>query len=276
MFYSGVAFTGVNLKKARFHNAKFGIKVRWQVVWIFSTLLSASLAGGFLGAGSLLATRLLTASSLPYGVSILLSLSIALLSSIRKNFVLGTIIGIGALLPLLLLSIALPSPTNKLDLSVPFFLGSGAVVLVSLSIEIATLSLILLGVSLDSLVIATVSTFLPMLAVTIISVPITKVIPIVIVTIAISWHLSRKAITCSPGGLWRLQAVIAIVTRGGNSFKEANLTDVDFTGATLKFCDLREANLTRTRFYQVKALDYAGRTHLKFILVEYGILENNY
>ncbi|MEG4805842.1 pentapeptide repeat-containing protein [Microcoleus sp. ARI1-B5] len=81
--------------------------------------------------------------------------------------------------------------------------------------------------------------------------------PIVIVAIAISWHLSRKALTCNPGGLWRLQAAIAIVTGRGNCFKGANLTDVDFTGSTLKFCDLREANLTRTRFYQVKALDYA-------------------
>ncbi|MEG5237030.1 pentapeptide repeat-containing protein [Microcoleus sp. AT9b-C3] len=96
-----------------------------------------------------------------------------------------------------------------------------------------------------------------MLAVTIISVPLTKVMPIVIVTIAISWHLSQKALTCSLGGLWRLQAVIAIVTRGGNSFKGANLTDVDFTGATLKFCDFREASLTCTRFYEVKALNYA-------------------
>lgn len=253
----GIALTRVNLEKSTFHKVNFGIKVRWQVSLFFATVVLASLAGCFLGAGSLLATGLLTTSSLPYGVSVLLSLCITLFSSIRKNFVLGTIIGIGALLPLLLLSITLPSQTGRLDMSVPFFLGAGAIVLVSISIEIATLSLILLRVSLNSLVIATVSTFLPMLAVTIISVPIAKVMPIVIVTIAISWHLSRKALTCSPGGLWRLQAVIAIVTRRGNSFKGANLTDVDFTGATLKFCDLREANLTRTRFYQVKALDYA-------------------
>lgn len=257
MFYNGVAFTRVNLKKASFHNANFGIKVRWQVVWIFTALLLASLAGCFLGVGSLLSTGLLTTSSLPYGISVLLSLSIALLSSIRKDFVLGNIIGIGVLLPLLLLSIALPSPTNKLDLSVPFFLGSGAIVLVSLSLEIITLSLLLSLISLNSIAIATVSTFSPMVAVTIITAPTTQVIPIVIVTIAISWHLSRKALTYSPGFLWRLQAVIAIVTRGGNSFKGANLTDADFTGATLKFCDFREANLTGSRFYEVKALDYA-------------------
>ncbi|MEG4997765.1 pentapeptide repeat-containing protein [Microcoleus sp. B4-D4] len=47
------------------------------------------------------------------------------------------------------------------------------------------------------------------------------------------------------------------MTQGGNCFKEANLTDANFTGATLKFCDFREANLTRTRFYKVKALEYA-------------------
>ncbi|MFM6051837.1 MAG: pentapeptide repeat-containing protein, partial [Sphaerospermopsis kisseleviana] len=34
-------------------------------------------------------------------------------------------------------------------------------------------------------------------------------------------------------------------------------TDADFTGATLKNTDFRKANLTRTRFYEAKKLDFA-------------------
>ncbi|MCC5642571.1 pentapeptide repeat-containing protein [Nostoc sp. CHAB 5824] len=50
---------------------------------------------------------------------------------------------------------------------------------------------------------------------------------------------------------------IAFAATGGTSFRNADLTNVNFTGATLKNTDLREANLTRTCFSEVKKLDFA-------------------
>lgn len=253
----GVSFTRVNLEKSRFYKANFGVKFSWKVFLIFTTLLLAIVAGGILGAGSLLSTGLLTPSSLIYGIPVLLSLSLTLSISIKKGLVRGVTIGIAALLPLLLWSITIPRKTSELDISVPFFVGAGAIVLVALSMAFAALSLTLSIVSFESVSIAIVSTLIPTLAMAAVTAKRANVTPVIIVAIAISCHLSWKALTGSPVFLWMLQAVIAIVTRGGNCFKEANLTDADFTGATLKFCDLREANLTRTRFYEVKALDYA-------------------
>lgn len=253
----GVSFTRVNLERSRFYKANFGVKFSWKVFLIFTTLLLAIVAGGILGAGSLLSTGLLTPSSLIYGIPVLLSLSLTLSISIQKGLVRGVTIGIAALLPLLLWSITIPRKTSELDISVPFFVGAGAIVLVALSMAFAALSLTLSIVSFESVSIAIVSTLIPTLAMAAVTAKRANVTPVIIVAIAISCHLSWKALTGSPVFLWMLQAVIAIVTRGGNCFKEANLTDADFTGATLKFCDLRKANLTRTRFYKVKALKYA-------------------
>ncbi|MEH2391735.1 MAG: pentapeptide repeat-containing protein [Nostoc sp.] len=50
---------------------------------------------------------------------------------------------------------------------------------------------------------------------------------------------------------------LAFAATGGTSFRNADLTDADFTDATLKNTDFRKANLTRTRFYEAKKLDFA-------------------
>jgi uncharacterized protein YjbI with pentapeptide repeats len=51
--------------------------------------------------------------------------------------------------------------------------------------------------------------------------------------------------------------VIAFAATGGTSFRNANLTDANFTEATLKSTDFRTANLTRTCFRNTEKLDRA-------------------
>jgi len=47
---------------------------------------------------------------------------------------------------------------------------------------------------------------------------------------------------------------IPFASTGGTNFCNANLTDADFTGATLKCTKFMGANLTRTRFYEAKKI----------------------
>ena len=56
---------------------------------------------------------------------------------------------------------------------------------------------------------------------------------------------------------WIRSFALAFAATGGTSFRNVDLTDADFTGATLKNTDFRKANLTRTRFYEAKKLDFA-------------------
>jgi uncharacterized protein YjbI with pentapeptide repeats len=58
---------------------------------------------------------------------------------------------------------------------------------------------------------------------------------------------------------------IAFTATGGTSFRGADLTDADFTLATLKSTNFRGANLTRTCWFQTKKLSFAvvGRTYLE-------------
>ncbi|MBW4503095.1 MAG: pentapeptide repeat-containing protein [Scytonema hyalinum WJT4-NPBG1] len=59
----------------------------------------------------------------------------------------------------------------------------------------------------------------------------------------------KNALICS--------LALAFAATGGTSFRNADLTNADFTSATLKNTDFRNANLTRTRFYEAKKLDFA-------------------
>lgn len=57
---------------------------------------------------------------------------------------------------------------------------------------------------------------------------------------------------------------IAFAATGGTSFRGADLTDANFTQATLKSTDFRGANVTRTCWFQTKKLDLAriGKNYL--------------
>lgn len=58
---------------------------------------------------------------------------------------------------------------------------------------------------------------------------------------------------------------IALAAIGGTSFRDADLSQANFTGAKLKSTDFRKANLTHVRWYGAKMLDRArsGNTDLK-------------
>jgi hypothetical protein len=66
--------------------------------------------------------------------------------------------------------------------------------------------------------------------------------------------------------VWRV--AIALAAIGGTKFRRADLTDADFTGATLKNTDFRRANLTRSCWFQAKGLDhvYFGDSDERFQL----------
>jgi uncharacterized protein YjbI with pentapeptide repeats len=60
------------------------------------------------------------------------------------------------------------------------------------------------------------------------------------------------------------QIAINFTAVGGTSFRQANLTEADFSGATLKQTDFRDADLTRTYWRNAKGLEFArlGNTYL--------------
>jgi uncharacterized protein YjbI with pentapeptide repeats len=81
-----------------------------------------------------------------------------------------------------------------------------------------------------------------------------------------SAFISWRALKGDERDAWIRTFAIAFAATGGTSFRHADLTDADFTSATLKSTDFQRANLTRTRWHQAKKLDRIrpGTTYLQF------------
>ncbi|MGD1715921.1 pentapeptide repeat-containing protein [Dapis sp. BLCC M172] len=84
--------------------------------------------------------------------------------------------------------------------------------------------------------------------------------------ILITRQIAKKILAEDKNNLFILKFAVAIGTLGGTCFKNANLTDTDFSHAILKSTNFRFANTTRTFYRQTK--------YLKFARVEATILED--
>ncbi|NES07382.1 MAG: CHAT domain-containing protein, partial [Okeania sp. SIO2F4] len=84
--------------------------------------------------------------------------------------------------------------------------------------------------------------------------------------ILITKQIAKKILHEDENNLFILKFAVAIGTLGGTCFKNANLTDADFSHAILKSTNFRFANATRTFWRQTK--------YLKFARVEATILED--
>ncbi|MEQ8540294.1 MAG: pentapeptide repeat-containing protein [Coleofasciculus sp. D1-CHI-01] len=81
----------------------------------------------------------------------------------------------------------------------------------------------------------------------------------------LSAYIGWRAIKGDERDAWIRGAAIAFAATGGTSFRHADLTDANFTSATLKSIDLRQATLTHTCFHQTQKLDLVrpGITYIK-------------
>ena len=78
-------------------------------------------------------------------------------------------------------------------------------------------------------------------------------------------HTARRILADHPRYSWLREPALAIASLGGTCFRQADLSQADFSGARLNAVDLTDANLARTRFQQARSLDYArvGKTLLQ-------------
>ncbi len=83
--------------------------------------------------------------------------------------------------------------------------------------------------------------------------------------ILITRQIAKKILAEDKNNLFILKFAVAIGALGGTNFKNANLTDTDFSHAILKSTNFRFANTTRTFYRQTK--------YLKFARVQKTILE---
>lgn len=88
-------------------------------------------------------------------------------------------------------------------------------------------------------------------------------------------YIGWRAMRGDPRDAWVRSFAIAFAALGGTSFRSADLTDANFSHARLKSTDMREATLTRVRWYGAIMLDRVrpGNTYLKSTQVRQWLLD---
>ena len=94
---------------------------------------------------------------------------------------------------------------------------------------------------------------------------VTAAVSITVAVILLSIYMTRRALAKDEKYDFIRTVAIALMAYRGTSFHNADLTDADFTRATLESTDFRDAHLTFTRWNNVKKFDLArtGTSYLQ-------------
>jgi len=250
----GVNFTNTVLTNANFSYTVCGTQnyVRISILFVSSLLIAIAGIISRLGGDYIFPEK---DYSISYGI-VLISLLFFLFFTYFKGFIAGLCYGIAVLILGLVIGLIIPDPLPRLidQINDAWFMGVQALPLIAISYIIITGATAVTIVILESVPMAICiviciaigsSTYLPMKASTF------TTIPIAMLASYIGW----QALVGNKKFFWIYKSAIFLASIGGTSFRNSNLTNVNFTGARLKNTDFRKATLTHTKFHQTNKLD---------------------
>lgn len=259
----GANFTNAKLTSANFSCAKAGLQRCWTKSLVIALWLLSGLSGIFSGLATYFVVMLFDIDSSEnffFGVVSLIMLTVFLTVATSQGLTIGAlaVAGIFAVAGTCAVTIAL---TNTVAVT---FTGTGAImgagggafaVVGAATCAIAVAGAITVGSTFIGVLTGIVAMAVAM-AVAVIGVG--KGAGVLAISVGLlGAYVGWRAVTGKEKDAWALVIVIALAAIGGTSFRHADLTDADFTCATLKSTDFRNATLTRTNLHQSQKLDRA-------------------
>jgi uncharacterized protein YjbI with pentapeptide repeats len=276
----GTDFTNAQLEKANFTGATAGLQKRWATLWVICSLLLAEISGFFsifIG----LCVLFLFDSDSSYqivGWVVLIMLVIFLILMFRQGIVAGALAGAVAVPETIAIAVAVAlALTGAVPEALAVAVAGAALVAVAGALAIAVLVAVAVVVAVagvgavvvavagvGAVVVAGAGAFL-------LSGVITGTLAIAgagaaLVALAITFaYIGWRAMKGDARDAWMRNLVVAFAAIGGTSFRGTNLTEANFTDATLRNSDFRKAILIRTYWKNAQKLDLArpGKTYLK-------------
>ncbi|MBS3027396.1 MAG: pentapeptide repeat-containing protein [Dolichospermum sp. DET50] len=268
----GADFSGANLQGANFTNAQAGLQKRWAIFLVIVSLLLSGLSGSIAGQAGYIAAQgfnafqssnqiagwaviaaLFTFSLLTIGYGIQAGLGV-----IAVAFVVTGILAVINIAPIIVFGTAASIGIGSVAAS-----GAGAFAIASAGIFSLTGAIVgsVAGVIAGILIVDGAKVF-------------TAAFTFAGVVVLLSFYISYQAMKGNEKHIIIRNIAIAFSAFGGTSFRKANLTDANFTGASLKGTDFRNANVVRTCFYNAQMLDrirpgstYLQKAQLRHLLV---------
>lgn len=266
----GADFSSALLRDANFSFAKAGLQRRWVIFLIIISLLLAILSGLISAFAGVLSGFILTSQSIVgYNTALIFLIIFAFFFIITIRQGLGAALGIVAVAVAVAVVFSIVSSGTlavPVTLSLPVAIALAMAVAVVGTVAVA-LAAAVVGVS---AVIGTVILALGFAVTVAIAVAGASAGGFLAAAIAGSFvflggYIGWQALKGDEKNVWVRSFAIAFAATKGTSFRNADLTNANFTQATLKSTDFRKAILIRTCFHQAKKLDRVrpGSTYLQ-------------
>ncbi|NEQ58006.1 MAG: pentapeptide repeat-containing protein [Moorea sp. SIO4A1] len=273
----GANFKNATLKGTKFCKAKAGLQKRWTIVLLLVSWIVSGLSGivSLLGGAVVALIFDNDLESQVFGWIGLVILIVVYSVILRQGLGAG-----GAIASVIASAIAI---VIAIVFSIPIPVAS-AIPVASVIASATIIAIATIIASASASAIATIITSATIIASAVVGafrlsgpVDIAVAIAVGLVLVLLGAYLGWRALKGDPRDAWIRNIAIAFAATGGTSFYNANLTDADFTGATLKSTNLREANLTCTCWRNTIKLDRArpGKTILADTAVRELLITGN-
>ncbi len=265
----GADFTNTLLVEANFSQAQAGREPGWAIILLGVSLLLSALSGWASAWAGVITGGALTHQDpiqLLAGVVVLTTLAVCMTVTLRQGLV-----NAGSILLVVGVTAAAALGT----------LGGGTVIVSALATAVGAVAIAMVASAAgagagagSAVVVAGAAATAAGMSVAITSSETTAVtgsvaaavgVAIAMAAAGLSASVSWKAFAGDPKYTFLRQLTITFAAIGGTCFRGANLTDADFTQATLESTSFRRANLTRTCWFQAQKLSLAcvGGTYLE-------------
>lgn len=261
----GADFTEANLEGAKFIDAKAGLQKRWAIFLFIVSLLLSGLSGSISGLAGYIAAQGFDAFQLSNKIAagaVITALVIFCLLTIRYGILAGLGVVAGAFAVTGILAVTNVAPIIVFGTAASIGIGSVAAAGAgAFAVAVASAETFSLAGAIIGSVAGVIAGILIVDGAKVFTAAFTFAGAVVLLSFYISW----QAMKGNEKHTIVRNIAIAFAAFGGTSFRKANLTDANFTRATLKSTDFRDATVTRTRFYQTKMLDRVrpGSTYLQ-------------
>ena len=278
----GTDFTNAILTGANFSHTKSGLQRRWAIIIILFTLVLSAISGLMSAVGGSLVGFILIESARSHlytGVASLIILSVFFLLSIRKG-VLSACVFLAVAIALAVVSavawagfvavvwsgLATASEATEIAPIVAVVAtGTVAVIVTAVGAVFVTISAAITGaiagilaVMITVMVAGTVAGAVSVFAM--MTNPVAGIVAgtVSVMLVILSAYIGCSAISEDKKQNFVRKIAISLTTRYGTSFRNADLTDADFTQAKLKSANFNKAKVKRTNWFEIKQVHLAA------------------
>ncbi|MFB2836607.1 pentapeptide repeat-containing protein [Floridanema evergladense] len=267
----GSDFTQAILEGTNFSHTKAGLKLSWlialQVVLLFLATLAgfiSAYAGAFVGGILILDNQPLAGLLFVASFTLILFLGFVSITILRG---IGTALWLFAVTVVTSIAIFLAFPgadysrANAILLAIVIAVNISGVLVGAIAVAVSrilskTWMLVFIGLAtLGAAVLGTIAGSEEIIRTPKFVTALVIAIPVTLALVSLSLYIGWRAIVGDKKYKLIRNIAIVLCTYGGTSFRGANLTNADFSYATLKNTDLREANLTRTCWFQTQQVN---------------------